>query len=51
MPFLTNSIVGSSPGVPTIALMAKSKPLNGILLEASLPVISSILFSLHRLKS
>ena len=50
MPFLINSIVGRNPAVPTIALIAKSKFLNGILLEALLPVMSSILFSLHRLK-
>ena len=47
---MINSIVGRKPEVPTIALIAKSKLLNGILLEASLPVISSILFFLHRLK-
>ena len=46
---MINSIVGRNPEVPTIALIAKSKLLNGILLEASLPVISLILFSLHRL--
>ena len=49
-PLLTNSMVGFKPAVPTIALIAKSKLSNGMLHEALLPVISLILFSLHRLK-
>ena len=43
-------MVGFKPAVPTIALIAKSKLSNGILHEALLPVISLILFSLHKLK-
>ena len=49
-PLLTNSMVGFKPAVPTIALIAKSKLSNGILHEALLPVISLMLFFLHRLK-